>query len=136
MLRGALVGSLIAGSLTALTALRPRRVIAGLTTDVGVRVACEAILPPVLLCQLGATAYIALLGNCSDRVERAISAAQFFFEGAATLMLLCGANTPETPSEPSAPAPTAGSGMSDVCCVPFDELERRRRRRRPLRSRG
>jgi putative MATE family efflux protein len=49
---GSAVGAVIAGSLTALTALRPARVIASLTTDIAVREACGSIVVPVLACQL------------------------------------------------------------------------------------
>ena len=50
--RGSMAGIAIAGLLTALTAVRPAAVIAGLTTDVAVRDACAGIVVPVLCCQL------------------------------------------------------------------------------------
>ena len=52
MRRGALAGALVASALTALTAARPRAVIAGLTTDAAVRAQCHRILAPMLACQL------------------------------------------------------------------------------------
>ena len=49
---GSLVGGTIASLLTAITALKPSAVIAGLTTDTAVRAACGTIIAPVLACQL------------------------------------------------------------------------------------
>ena len=49
--RACLAGGLVAGGVTSFTTLRPRAMVAGLTTDAAVRAACHSILTPVLVCQ-------------------------------------------------------------------------------------